>query len=68
MTSLRQIHSTKGLLPCPFCGSEPQFIAAEEDKGLAALIHCVCSDCAATPSVAAHNDKLVVSFWNHRSR
>ena len=54
------------LLSCPFCGSEPEFARAEQDKGLAALIHCTWEHCAAQPSVAGYEDKQAIAFWNHR--
>lgn len=54
------------LLPCPFCGSHPQMVKAEEEKGLAALVHCTWEHCPAQPSVASHEDERAIKWWNHR--
>lgn len=57
---------TRGLLTCPFCGSEPEMMPAEVDKGLAAIVRCTWEHCAAQPSVAGYETKQAIAFWNHR--
>jgi len=55
------------LLPCPFCGTEPDFMNANAEKSLSALVHCLNEKCGVQPSLGAYTNEQAVAMWNDRA-
>lgn len=54
----------KLILPCPFCGSEPEVMGSGDgQKGL--MIHCIGKGCP-NPSVSYYDHDAARAVWNRR--
>ncbi len=52
------------ILPCPFCGSEPEVMGSgEQQRGL--MIHCIGKDCP-NPSTSYYDHASAIRVWNRR--
>lgn len=53
-----------GILPCPFCGGEPEvWGSGEQERGM--MIHCVAENCP-NPSVSYYQHEAAKRVWNRR--
>lgn len=53
------------ILPCPFCGSEPETMGSGEgQRGL--MIHCISENCP-NPHTSYYDHAAAIAVWNRRS-
>ena len=54
------------ILPCPFCGSEPEVMGSGEgQRGL--MIHCIGTDCP-NPHTSYYDHAAAIAVWNRRQQ
>ena len=56
------------LLPCPFCGSYPEFEHWHGGSPTKITIECYSEKCEVMPSVCGETPEEAASYWNARSK